>query len=402
MRAGLKLLLSVSLLFSACDDSGEELESDAGPIQAAPGLSGGGTPGLGGPGGGTTGAPTAPAGLGGTSGTGGAIAGSGGTTGSGGTFGGGTPGLPGGGVSGMQGGAIPVDAGTPGASADASPGSSPGGGPTVSGPGPMIPKPNGQCPVFQSGVTTIHGLSVNVYAGPKTPGKAGPLVFHWHGTGGAGDNVERSPFGGSDGAGLPDEVRAEILAEGGIIISPTDDDSVREGSDVTFILGVWYTPGDLELADLVVACAVEQQLIDPRRIYTTGCSAGGLMAGVMGFHRSSYLAASAPNSGGVVAIIPGMTTFQDMHTPALMTMHGEMDEVFVNFKDTSRDADTAFAARGGFVINCNHGGGHCAAPKDLKLAMWQFMKDHPFGVDPEPYANGLPATFPSYCQIVKQ
>ena len=126
------------------------------------------------------------------------------------------------------------------------------------------------------------------------------------------------------------------------------------------------------------------------------------MAGVMAFHRSSYIAASAPNSGGVVALLPGMTTFQDMHTPAMMTMHGAMDEVIVNFQDTSRDADNAIAARGGFVINCNHGGGHCAASKELKLAMWQFMKDHPFGVNPEPYENGLPATFPSYCQIVKR
>ena len=33
--------------------------------------------------------------------------------------------------------------------------------------------------------------------------------------------------------------------------------------------------------------------------------------------------------------------------------------------------------------------------------MWQFMKDHPFGVTPEPYANGLPASFPSYCKIIK-
>jgi predicted esterase len=275
--------------------------------------------------------------------------------------------------------------------------------PPPSGPAPTIPQPSATCPVFQSGTMRIHGLSVEVYAGPRAAGKKGPLVFYWHGTGGSGKDVETSPFGGSDGAGLPSQVRSEILAAGGIIISPTDDDSVREGEDVTFLLGVWYTPGDLQLADLVAACAVEQYDIDPRRIYTSGCSAGGLMAGVMAFHRSSYLAASAPNSGGVVASIPGMTTFQDSHTPALMTMHGDrnQDEVFVNFEDTSADADKAVAARGGFVINCNHGGGHCGAPTALKLAMWQFMKDHPFGVSPEPYANGLPAVFPSYCKVVK-
>jgi len=51
---------------------------------------------------------------------------------------------------------------------------------------------------------------------------------------------------------------------------------------------------------VIVACAVRDHGIDPRRIYTTGCSAGGLQAGCMAAQRSSYIAASAPNSGGIV------------------------------------------------------------------------------------------------------
>ncbi len=277
-----------------------------------------------------------------------------------------------------------------------------GEGPTMNGPEPVIPAPNMPCPVFQSGTTTIMGMSVEVYAGPKSTGKKAPLVFHWHGTGGNGKDVETSRFGGVDGAGIPEEVRTEILAEGGIIISASDNETVREGQDVTVLLGVWYTPGDLKLADLVVACAVEQHNIDPRRIFTTGCSAGGLMSGVMAFHRSSYLAASVPNSGGLATA--GMDVLEDpSHVPALMTMHGARgaDFVFIEFADSSQTLYTSVVAKGGFAINCDHGGGHCAAPKELKLAMWQFMKDHPFGVSPEPYANGLPASFPSYCKIVE-
>jgi hypothetical protein len=30
---------------------------------------------------------------------------------------------------------------------------------------------------------------------------------------------------------------------------------------------------------------------------------------------------------------------------------------------------------------------------------WQFFKDHPYKVDPEPYQS-LPATFPSYCKLM--
>jgi hypothetical protein len=34
-------------------------------------------------------------------------------------------------------------------------------------------------------------------------------------------------------------------------------------------------------------------------------------------------------------------------------------------------------------------------------AQWQFCKDHPFGVTPDPYAGGLPSSFPSYCTVIK-
>jgi hypothetical protein len=56
-------------------------------------------------------------------------------------------------------------------------------------------------------------------------------------------------------------------------------------------------------------------------------------------------------------------------------------------------------SHGGFAVDCNHGGGHCGAPADDIAAQWQFCKDHPFGVSPEPYKNGLPSGFPSYCTI---
>jgi hypothetical protein len=57
---------------------------------------------------------------------------------------------------------------------------------------------------------------------------------------------------------------------------------------------------------------------------------------------------------------------------------------------------------GGFGIDCNDGGNHLAffasrAPP-LKPVAWQFFKDHPFGVKPEPYTS-LPSGFPSYCKI---
>ena len=53
---------------------------------------------------------------------------------------------------------------------------------------------------------------------------------------------------------------------------------------------------DFEMSDEILACAIQQQDVDPFRVYTAGCSAGGLQAGAMVYGRSSYLAAAMPNS----------------------------------------------------------------------------------------------------------
>jgi hypothetical protein len=289
---------------------------------------------------------------------------------------------------------------------------------TTSGPEPVIPKASMPCPVFQSGVTSIMGLTVQIYAGPRSPDKKGPLVFYWHGNFGAGANAAEGvditdlvdSLGGSATddpedlkalGKIPDEVRAEILAEGGLIIAP--DDSTMQGEDVS-VVGVWYA-GDYEFADLITACAIENHNIDSRRIYATGASAGGLMAGGLAYQRSSYLAAVLSESGGVNPDI-GPDQLQDpKHVPAVMTIHGDplLDSLagLVSFSDLSRDLDMGIVRAGGFAINCAHDGSHTVTPKQARSAGWQFIKDHPFGVSPEPYASGLPAGFPSYCEIVK-
>jgi poly(3-hydroxybutyrate) depolymerase len=155
--------------------------------------------------------------------------------------------------------------------------------------------------------------------------------------------------------------------------------------------------GDFDIADQIAACAVRDYHIDPHRIYTTGCSAGGLQAGCMATMRSNYIAAVLPNSGGVVF----QQALEGMHVPAVMTMHGgASDMVIVTFSQTSATLDMQFKSAGGFVINCDHGGGHCQAPADLQAAGWVFLKDHPYGVSPEPYGMTLPANFPSYCKIL--
>jgi predicted esterase len=251
------------------------------------------------------------------------------------------------------------------------------------GKDPRIPQKPAMCPEIKTGTITVLGQEVQLWVGAKKETK-GPIVFYWHGTGSS--SAEAS---GGLGSG-----NSEIMQMGGVIasFSTTTKMGMNTGNNV------WYT-GDFEMADQILACAIEQQNIDPRKVYTAGCSAGGLQASAMLYGRSSYLAAAMPNSGGTTF----RYTLEDpSHVPALITTHGMMgkDVVGIDFSQTSATQDKDVAAKGGFVVNCDHGGGHCGSPAAVKTAQWQFLKDHPFGVTPEPYASGLPMGFPSVCQII--
>lgn len=188
-------------------------------------------------------------------------------------------------------------------------------------------------------------------------------------------------------------VQQGVVQEGGVLVSfqNTTGGDLLSGTSI-------FGAGDFKLADQLLACAVRDHNIDPRRIFTMGCSAGGLFSAAMAAERSSYIAAAAPNSGGWVAPVP----WENGHTPALMTVHGApgSDVVVVDFSQTSATADTAFKQRGGFVIDCNTGGGHCGGG-GLAPDAWTFFKAHPFGVDPEPgtILSTLSSTGQSQCKI---
>ncbi len=191
------------------------------------------------------------------------------------------------------------------------------------------------------------------------------------------------------GAGLK-----EVRASGGVVASFST--STGQGQETGNM--VWHV-GDFAMTDIIFACAVEQGLVEAQKVYTAGCSAGGLQASAMVYSRSKYLAAAMPNSGGIYS----NWTLQDAaHVPALITTHGgATDFVKISFAEASARLDQDIKAKGGFVVNCDHGGDHCASPENVKVAQWQFLKAHPFGVKPEPYAAGLPQGFPNDCQIIQ-
>jgi poly(3-hydroxybutyrate) depolymerase len=246
----------------------------------------------------------------------------------------------------------------------------------------VIPPVTEQCPAFTDGTITFMGLpGIQIVTGPKAGGPTAPMVFYWHGTGSTAGEF----------AGLATAVRNGVVAEGGVLVSfqGTTGGDLLSGTN---IFGV----SDMNLVDQLVACAVRDHNIDPRRIFTTGCSAGGLFSAALAARRSSYIAAVAPNSGGWLAPQP----FQGDFTPALMTMHGAAgrDVVIVDFSTTSATADQGFKAHGGFVINCDTGAGHCGAGS-LAPSVWEFFKAHPYGTSPSPWTGGLPPGFASSCRI---
>jgi len=206
------------------------------------------------------------------------------------------------------------------------------------------------------------------------------MLFYWHGTASSSDEYLT----------MAAPVASGILDAGGVIVSfqGTTGGDLYSGVN---IFGV----GDLTIADQLVACAVRDARVDPRRIYTMGCSAGGLFSTAMAALRSSYIAAASPNSGGQV-IEPA---FQNAHTPALMTVHERPGSTgTIDFAYASAQADKTFKARGGFVIDCNTGAGHCGGGP-LAPDVWQFFLAHPFGVNPEPWIAGLPPSFSTRCKI---
>lgn len=255
---------------------------------------------------------------------------------------------------------------------------------------PKLPAPPADCPQIATGMISILGQQVRIWTGPKK----GPMVFYWHGT---GSRAEEAVTG--LGPGLN-----EIMTQGGVVASFTTTTKMGQ----TTGNGVWYS-GDFEMADQILACANAQGLIDPQHIYAAGCSAGGIQTSTMVFTRSSYLAAGLPNSGGIV--FP--TQLQDAsHVPYQMSAHGAREKDLVRSGQANAQIDIYFAditakdnrdlvSKGGFAVNCDHGGEHCASPAPLRAAQWQFLKDHQFGTPKSPYADGLPASFPQYCQIVR-
>jgi hypothetical protein len=258
---------------------------------------------------------------------------------------------------------------------------------------PNLPKVSGTCPNFANGATvtiTAGGGSIQAQIWMGSQG-GGPIVLYWHGTASSPQGEIPVAF----------DLNA-VAAAGGIIVgfnanSRTGTTSGNTGD------AVWYT-SDGAFADEAVACAIQNNHMDPTHIHSAGYSAGGLQTVWMWYGRSGYIASVISYSGGASFI--NQAPMQDpMNLPAAIAAHGApgSDALGVDFAQASASWESSIKMGGGFSIDCNDGGNHLdffgkRAPGLQKVA-FKFFQDHPFGVKPDPYAGGLPAGFPTYCKI---
>ncbi len=252
----------------------------------------------------------------------------------------------------------------------------------------FLPEPHGECPVFADGELTFDAKSgkrkVQIWLGDAdaTPGA---LLFFWHGTSRTPRQVEKI---------LGESVMGTIRESGGMVASPFH---VAEPLPWWLTTGTLDIEDDVEVADEVLACAIEQGLVDTSRIHSMGHSAGALHTTEMSFRRSGYLASVVTVSGGLTPV--AAPPDQDPTNPfaALIFHGGDDDFVGVHFPWTSEDYRDALEESGRFGLLCNHNNGHEPPGDSLGPLIGGFIEDHPFGTSPSPYAIEIPAEFGDMC-----
>jgi hypothetical protein len=267
---------------------------------------------------------------------------------------------------------------------------------TYSCPNPPVnlPTPTEPCPILQTTFNSdytqstpimIKGKQADIIVGTRpTPETKVPFYFYWHG-------VLQTPT--KDIAASVKNPASHVLEEGGVVVGLYGDFTGAGGSII-----LQFDNGHLAAADELLACAIQQHNIDICRIHTSGMSMGGLMVTQMSYLRSNYLASAVSCSGGLPSVAPADQN--PANKLPVMIAYGGSSDVFppFNFYNTSTNFFNDLKANGHFAIMCDHNAGH-TVPESIVTAAWQFLRDHPYGVTPEPYAFGLPVTYPPYCSL---
>lgn len=257
-----------------------------------------------------------------------------------------------------------------------------------------LPTVIGRCPeLSESGTYTFgpvrgRSLSVDIYIAPDArakPAPGGPLILYWHAFGSSSSEVE---------VGFGRAAIDAVVEQGGMVAAFNSRLCASCGlpNEAT-----WYVEDDA-ISDQVVACAIEQARIDPKRIHALGLSAGALQSLHLGLARSSFVASVISYSGGMPTAEHDREASVRQPVTALLSFGAEGVDAVIgrDFRQTSLDWYEAQRPLGAYALLCEHGGGH-EIPSELPLHALRFFEDHPYAVQPEPYAAAIPSVFPEYC-----
>ena len=255
---------------------------------------------------------------------------------------------------------------------------------------PVIPAPTGTCPTITNGDVMfapagIPPRMVNIAMNPAKTG--GPLILYWYATG-SNPNEAGYALGATE---------QQILGAGGIVATPYADPTA--GQFEWFIVNMSPKLDDFILADEIVGCLAQANLIDTTHIHSMGMSAGALQTTAASFLRSNWIASVATYSGGVPSGYSAPASQDPANRFAALIFDGGMtDDVFnVDFRAASEAYKAMLDADGHYTAICDHNMGH-SIPVDAAPSVAKFFADNGFGQWPSPYqASGLPHGFPSYC-----
>lgn len=247
-----------------------------------------------------------------------------------------------------------------------------GGSPTD----PIIPAVSGTCPTIQNGQVAFPQDSGRVvhFRMDNNPSTKGPLIFLWH------------------GSETPDTTDAEATTTANNLLqSSTVTNLVNSGAVLAIMkmhtastwdnANSWSTSNrDLTLVDAVTACANAQNLIDPKRIHTSGMSWGGYQSSHLAYLRSNYIASAVVMSGGFTGSPSSGAIQRPTNKFATITTLGSVAAGELKLVVAPLQGFRDFAkSNGQFVIDCQHSGGHIPIPSGGPMQQ-RFFQDHPYGV----------------------
>ncbi|HVW23824.1 MAG TPA: hypothetical protein VHC69_00545 [Polyangiaceae bacterium] len=290
-----------------------------------------------------------------------------------------------------NGGTSTATGGTTGAGGTTQMGSTGGTTGTANGM-PVLPAMYSKCPTLTNGGVAQfprasgQNVPVTIYIDPSAkskPAPGGPLIIYWHAT--LSNPAEVL-------SGFTQQNISAVTAAGGVVAAPAT--TACSGCTTTDD-GYWFVEDDVVL-DEIVSCAVQQANIDVTHIHTLGWSAGALHTTHVAQARSNYIASFISYSGGLY-LLPSTDQNPANKVAGILT-YGDpgSDVVILDFNAQSQTWYKTFQPMGWYSMMCHHPGGHEVDPQIAPLSL-RFFKDHPFEVNPEPYANMIPSGYPSYC-----